>query len=414
MSLVQNLHVRALPKLVTTTATTTSSTGKPTTTSSFSKATTTSAKTIGLLSSTIKLPSLPSLTTTSDPTSSSSSSSATTTVTTTPIILPPSSEGNPYITGRDTRLDGTVFIAVGAIIGAIFLTMIVWRLLATIKSNKNARYDRYDLGNRNLFNDIYHISDDRENNTYRYPSSSTDNDVEEKVTNSELAHGKENFKKSTLSLLLSSRSNSNDDQEENHDLEAFIYDKGEDHDTDNFHSKIQTRYNPIHHEPTFNINRKSLFISPTLEILQPNNNEELHQPSNNNARAFLGVSTNPFNDHNYSNTSLISDSDLDDSNNYSLRQPQRAASPERKMKKSPIREGYHKRNKSSLGMISTTTLLSSPSYHNNQSNHQNNNNNNEQLIDEVVPASLESTPTKKNGRHQKTPSTYLDDLLKGE
>lgn len=115
----------SMPNLSTGTTSTGTSTTKDsssTTTASSNKSTSTG--------STSKLPKLSSTTTSA---STSSSSYAT------PTITPPSAEDNPYIWKSNTP-SGTVFIAVGAVAGFIFLSFILVLFIKKLMAKRTAKH----------------------------------------------------------------------------------------------------------------------------------------------------------------------------------------------------------------------------------------------------------------------------------
>ncbi|CAI4039649.1 hypothetical protein SMKI_09G0560 [Saccharomyces mikatae IFO 1815] len=56
-----------------------------------------------------------------------------------PNITPPSKNGNPYILDSSSMPNGTVFIIVGAIAGAIFLAILLWWVMVTYSSRRLTR-----------------------------------------------------------------------------------------------------------------------------------------------------------------------------------------------------------------------------------------------------------------------------------
>ncbi|CAI2036628.1 hypothetical protein SEUBUCD650_0I00620 [Saccharomyces eubayanus] len=108
---------RGLPKLTTSAASTTTAT-------SVAAGTSTTATSVSSITSVASSNSSASLSSTS--TSSSILSS----------ITPPSKNGNPYIIGTSSVPSGTVFIIVGAIVGAIFLAILVWWTMVTYSSHR--------------------------------------------------------------------------------------------------------------------------------------------------------------------------------------------------------------------------------------------------------------------------------------
>ncbi|KAJ5938221.1 hypothetical protein N7454_004563 [Penicillium verhagenii] len=129
--------------LSTTTASTTSTTDSTTTTSTTSSSSTTSTSMTSTTSSSStssttsdSSTTTSSVSTTTGSTSSSSSSSSTTTAAA--IVTVPPSAGAPYMQTSNTP-EGTVFIAVGAILGFIGLAVLAWRGMVAWSVNRSVR-----------------------------------------------------------------------------------------------------------------------------------------------------------------------------------------------------------------------------------------------------------------------------------
>lgn len=114
-------------------------------------------------------------------------------------------------------------------------------------------------------------------------------------------------------------------------------------------------FNPIN-DP-FADNRRSLFISPTLQY------EKGH--SRNQSRDTINsfIDDQSLYTGNYMEGEEEEGEKEEEERKLNMNRPQRAASPERKEKKISSMKGYHKKNKSSLGLIpvaSATSNTSSP------------------------------------------------------
>lgn len=353
------LNVRALPKLVTTT-----------TSSILSKSTATLSKP--------KLAgSLPTLSSGASTTVSSLLSSlSSSTSSAIPTIVPPSADNNPYILGKSKHPDGTVFIAVGTLVGFIFLALLVRWVTLSVLSRRNAKRSSYEPTDRDF---VYQQGSTNYENPFLLDEEKLSYDgglLDEKLRKSQLnITGSHHHFNS-----ITSKSIDSENQEECREYHqgGYITD-----DDDNFMGAVDhARFNPIQdHIPSYYNNRKSLFISPTLELKQ---NLDPNPLSNLN---------DPFRDgRNVSRISIATYNTVDDDVDDLLLRPERSASPERKPRQSPIREGYHKRNKSSLGMIANVGPSS---------------------LNVNIPENLDFTPTKKKGRKM-APSVYLEDILGGD
>ncbi|SMN18627.1 similar to Saccharomyces cerevisiae YNL058C Putative protein of unknown function [Maudiozyma saulgeensis] len=345
-----NLLKRGLPKLVTTTTSSSLGTYTSTVSTIISSVKDESQKsTAQSISSSISL---------LDSSSFVSSSSIVT-----PTITPPSPNGNPHIAQMiDLPPRGTVFIAVGACVGAIFLAIFVWWAISTYISHQNTKYNgqlTYNHGgdvhnsNSNYNNGGFGHRHQNSLMTQITSSSYSDNNSsnfeqdEEKTPASGRVSGK-------TSIFNLARSNTR---------EPFI----DDDVSFDYCEPEQQVFNVIQDEAFGYNNRSSLFISPTLEVSQ-----KQAQYQRRNSR--FGNLDNAINEGDFSTLSV--DSTFLEGN---IDKPKRAASPERKKK---IREDihYHTRNKSSLGLNGTGSTPPSPTKNGNQ-------------------------------RHNKTPSMYLEDML---
>lgn len=93
------------------------------------------------------------------PTLSSASPTSTSATYTTPAITVPPSSNNPYII-RESNINGTVFIAVGAIVGAILLGFALYHLIVSITASRMAKrsldddkllYEKYQNNNSTAY-----------------------------------------------------------------------------------------------------------------------------------------------------------------------------------------------------------------------------------------------------------------------
>lgn len=339
---------RGLPKLITTTSTTSSSSTVSITSSIHDSKNTSSAS--GLVASS---PSSISLLDSSSFLSSSASA------TPTPTIIPPSPEGNPYI-AKMTNLppNGTVFIAVGACVGAIFLAILVWWALSLYISSKNAKhggqlyYPKDTSANGFSQEGRGHkhqnsLMSQATHSTFSDSSSRYADLDEEKLIPLE----KEQTRRSLFGLTHTLTGGDN---------------LAEDAMTINYNDPEVQMFNAIQDGTLGDNNRRSLFVSPTLEVFQQQNTPQ--RTSRFSEFQYM------MNDGNVSNMSI--DSSFMNSN---LDSPSRAASPERKKK---VREEshYESRNQSAIGLVGTGSLPPSP---------------------------IKSG----NPYHKKSPSMFLDDML---
>lgn len=289
---------------------------------------------------------LPELTTTSTSASASATETASTTTQYSVSVTPPSAARNPNV-WRTHKPDGTVFIAVGSIVGAMFLGMLLWSVITSHLSRriakKSLREDQYRRHNRagSAFYD-----DDKELTPGHY--SSEHGETAEKV------------RRSRLSLL----GNGSRLRESNSSELVPGY------EPEWVEPVTQEIFNPIQ-DPFTRYNRNSLFISPTIEVAQKPN----LLPGQRSR-----LLEKPYHQSSLSATSLLSSDEI----NSTLNKPERAASPERKSKKGV--SGHHKRNKSSIGL---TPANSSSSSSNDNTN--------------------DRRP--RGGHQKQTPSMYLEDML---
>lgn len=291
---------------------------------------------------------LPKLTTTASSESASATGTETVSSTTqySATVTPPSADGNPNVWHSNSMPDGTVFIAVGSVVGAILLGMMLWAVITghlsrrTAKKTLNeAQYSRFTQFGSEVFNN----GDDKEFSAAFYTP--------------EYGEIKEMNKKYRRSGSKVRDSNSSET-----DIEAEWSEPA-----------AQEAFNAIQ-DPYTRYNRNSLFISPTIEVVQKSS--QLQGQRN------LGPDR-PYHQSSLSATSLLSSMDNPDLSIGALNRPERAASPERKDKK--VVAGYHTRNKSSLGL---TPVSSNTASGDNRANER-----------------------RPRGSHKKTPSMFLEDML---
>jgi len=257
---------------------------------------------------------------------------------------------------------GTVFIAVGACVGGIFLAIFVWWAISTYISHQNTKYNGQLTGNngRNIYNSNNNYNNasfgHRPQNSlmtqitassYSDNNSSNFEQEDEKISTNGRISGK-------TSLFNLTRSNTR---------EPFI----DDDISVGYWEPEQQVFNVIQDDAFGYNNRSSLFISPTLEVSQKQT-----QYKRRNSR--FGNLDNTMNEGDFSTLSV--DSTFLEGN---IDKPTRAASPERKKKISEDIH-YHTRNKSSMGLTLTSSTPPSPTKNASQ-------------------------------RHKKTPSMYLEDML---
>ncbi|EJS41957.1 YNL058C [Saccharomyces arboricola H-6] len=270
---------RDLPKLTTTTA-----------------SSTTVSKSASTVASQTSSTSLPSLATSLSSSKSSSSSLVI------PSITPPSTVGNPFILNAGKKPNGTVYIAVGAIIGAFFVCVFIWWLVSNYMARRSAMSTSYAIDSKSFYKGHHKHTSSLQSNPF---------DI--------------NDEKSYL----------HDDWDSMSQLEYSQYD-----DT-------VSPFNPV--QDPFADNKSKLFISPTLQVSQYEKSHSRHQSKD----------TNIFID----DASLYTENYMgqEEEKKLNLNRPQRAASPERKERKINSMEGYHKRNQSSLGLIPVATATSNTS-----------------------------------------------------
>ncbi|KAL3230110.1 Pheromone-regulated membrane protein 5 [Nakaseomyces bracarensis] len=367
------LRERGLPKLVTTSSTSTTPTSTLSTstdvstessTSSNPSTESTSTESTSTGSSTTGSSTTDSITSSSSTASSiTSSSSSLSSITPTASISPPSGDDNPYIF-RTHALSGTVFIAVGAVAGFIFMMIFLWWAISSYLSYKRTKRDYIEsMGAENKFHRGHghhpSIFSNASSDIYSYGGEDEKLGLSRSSTSNNQAYQK--IKKSKVGLFgndVMKTPTRNDSWESLTDAYTVL----------GHEDKSVQRFNPVQDEIQYN--RRSLFISPTVEVM---NMQQLKNDSNTNIFMTPRKPPNPFYESN--NTPSVQE----------LSRPEDVAmSPERTHRKTPSKDKYHRRNKSSLSMSPTRSPTRSPN----------------------------RSPTKTPIRnHRKTPSMYLEDLL---
>ncbi|SCV05435.1 LANO_0H07426g1_1 [Lachancea nothofagi CBS 11611] len=258
---------------------------------------------------------LPTLTT-------SSSGSSSNTSYPTPSITPPSIKGNPFIWSSD-KPSGTIFIAVGSIVGFILIAIILAYFISAYISQRQTEKQRYDAVDHE-FNS--HVNGDG-------------GFYETEKSQFIAKNPPQNSKNSVIRLL--------DAQEPGRASPILTNQASNSSLAQEFYSSIQ--------DQNAAQNRKSLFISPTVEVINQQRKSMLMQNMNT------------------SSSSLLSESSPE------LNKPERAASPDRK-------KGHQSRSKSNLSFNVTSANSKSTS---------------------PDSAALRETPVQR----PKAPSMYLEKML---
>ncbi|SCU86336.1 LAME_0D05688g1_1 [Lachancea meyersii CBS 8951] len=226
----------------------------------------------------------------------------------TPTITPPSIAGNPHI-WRSGKPAGTVFIAMGSVVGFILAAIVLMYFVSAYISHRNAKKQRYDAIDHEF---QAHIS---------------------KSAGTEFFNSEKNQYSDKLSSQMPMLSN--------HSMVRMLDPQGPERlspSITNMGSQLtvaQEPYSLLQGQNAAAQNRQSLFISPTVEVV------------NQQRRSMFMPGTNA------SSSSLVSEISPE------LNRPERAASPERK-------KGHQARSKSNLGSTVASAKSSSPSPENSQ------------------------------------------------
>ncbi|EDO16712.1 hypothetical protein Kpol_1003p17 [Vanderwaltozyma polyspora DSM 70294] len=339
-----SLNIRGLPKLTTSTSISVSSTSASSTLST----TTLSSNSI-----------ISSITTDTSGTSTSSrdvssgqstlNSISTTSSIIVPSITPPSAAKNPNVWHSEDS-DGTVFIAVGSIIGGIFGGVLIWWMITSYLSHvKTKKAYHSDMEEQYMS----HLNGGSPHKVGSY------HDDKSKIENP--------FSSFYMDDLESSN-------KKKYSRVSLVSDNPFDEDLDYaLDTTEQVRYNPIQDETNHYANKKdTLFISPTKEVLQ-------QQRQRRESKLFDNPSELPSTPPSNFKTLML--------------KPERSASPERKSR-SPIRQ--HRKNNSSVQLTPLKLDSGEDDFKKTPTKKKNVNNSN------------------NNNKHKKTPSMYLDDMLEND
>lgn len=272
------------------------------------------------------------------------------------VVTPPSADGNPNVWSSHHLPDGLIYIIVGGAAGAIFILILLWYAISRYMSRRIAKKTMYESGIQ--WRDapgggLYERSDEKE--LYQSLMDPSDkNDLRPKKSLIGLLGGGNGLTSSTSYDTLP---------------DADI-------DEDLIGGQYQERFNPVQDFVPSHFPRSSLFISPTLEVVQQN------QQSKNVGRM-----------NHFQNSSVTSLPSASESSSNLLDRPERTASPERKPK---AYGRYHQRNRSSMG-VSENPRSHSPSKSGSS------------LVDMEDPG---YNNTKKHGAA--APSKFLNNLLEGK
>lgn len=302
------------------------------------------------------LPKLSTSTAATTPTVSSSSKSKSSTSTSyTATVTPPSAAGNPNIWNPNHRPDGTIFIAVGSIVGAIIAAAFLWWIVTSYISRRTARKAfRGNLEGQFRSHIVSPLEYDH------------DDDKEMFLSMKNISGSSDDLANRSKVNLLSTGGKSKSDLRDSTSWDSLP----------EFQPNLDIR-NPLEKTSAIEDNfpnhykRNSLFVSPTIEVLQ----------QQHGSRAKLREQE--AHSKTLSSSSMTASSD-------DLNKPERAASPERKPKKTPVNT-YHKRNNSSI-------VLSQGSPSKDSAGH----------------GKPDFTSNQTKGHRKKTPSMYLEDMLGGK
>ncbi|SCW01994.1 LAFE_0E11804g1_1 [Lachancea fermentati] len=210
-----------------------------------------------------------------------------------PTITPPSTEGNPNIWSAG-QPSGTIFIAVGAIVGTAFLALLIWYFATAYISRRQTQKLRLESIDQQFRS---HISDTFPDASNGFDSSAKeiyDLEKDAPYKGSNPSWHKKSNSHSMIRLLGS-------DNADDYPQRRTSQDSGSSIPQEMF-SSIQDSNQAQ--------NRRSLFISPTVEISNQHRRSRLLQNMNNSVSSLVsGLEPNP-----------------------ELNKPERAASPERKKK----------------------------------------------------------------------------------
>lgn len=286
------------------------------------------------------------------------SSSTRTSSSYTATVTPPSPSGNPNIFHSDSRPDGTVFIAVGSIVGVIIAALFLWWIITNVISRRIAR--------KALYGGLESQSKGHGSSPLEY-SYGDDKDMFLPLRGLPDAY-EERASRSKSRLFVNGGGSDKSNLRDSTSWDSLPEFQPDAHDLNPVEKVNAIQDNVFNH-----YKRNSLFVSPVMEVLQQQQQQQTNRSrateSENDSKTCLSSSLTPPSGE--------------------LNRPERAASPERKLKKTPGND-YHKRNGSTLGITPVDSSVS-------QSN----------------IASSDSSTNKKNGHRKQVPSMYLEDMLEG-
>lgn len=284
----------------------------------------------------------------------SKTSSATLKTSYSAVVTPPSPEGNPNVWRSHHLPDGLIYIIVGGAAAAIFVFILLWYAVSRYMSRRAAQKTMYETNNIQW----------RET-----PSSALyDHGDEKELYQSLMDHADKNDFKPKKSLIGLLGGGSRLGLSTSHDTIADA-----DVEDDLIGGAYQERFNPVQDFVPNHFPRSSLFISPTMEVLQQNQQSKSLGRSNH-----------------FQNLSVTSLPSASESSSNLLDKPERTASPERKPK---AYNRYNQRNRSSVGVSEYVQ----PHSHSHSKS-----------------ASSFEIPNGNNKKHGTTPSMFLNDLLEGK
>ncbi|GAV56048.1 hypothetical protein ZYGR_0AZ02200 [Zygosaccharomyces rouxii] len=284
----------------------------------------------------------------------SKTSSATSKTSYSAVVTPPSADGNPNVWRSDHLPDGLIYIIVGGAAAAIFAFILLWYGISRYMSRRAAKKTMYETNN-------IQWRDTPGSGLY-------DHGDEKELYQSLMDHSEKNDSKPKKSLIGLLGGGNRPGSSTSYDTLADA-----DVEDDLIGGAYQERLNTVQDFVPSHFPRSSLFISPTMEVVQQNQQSKSLGRSNH-----------------FQNLSMTSLPSASESSSNLLDRPERTASPERKPK---AYNRYHQRNRSSVGV----SEYSQPRSHSHSKS-----------------ASSFEAPNVSNKKHGTTPSMYLNDLLEGK
>ncbi|KAH3673204.1 hypothetical protein WICMUC_003822 [Wickerhamomyces mucosus] len=274
---------------------------------------------------------MPSLTTTTSSSTTSSTTSSTISSTTsmpkivattstgttysTPTITPPAATNNPNI-WKSSVPRGTVFIAVGSIVGAFFLVFVAFLLIRKIIARKAAKNTlSLDTDNDDPFTGNGGKSTEKLVNPF-YSHSSISS-----------AHGSDSSGTNAISST------------EKHKIPLYEntnYNSSLSNVSDAYNNSAENFYSTLDNNSSSNLKRKSMFVSPTAEVMNlrsistnDNSTSNLAHNNKHHSRVFSSLSNIVAeNNSNYSQPRVNNherDPSFDSYTNVSLQSPERSS-----------------------------------------------------------------------------------------